>query len=425
MFVRARTEGLQTREWPGRRPLRDSASGALRARRDRPRHRQLVRPQAPSPDAGRRRGARCGARLQQLLLRSDGGEPRHREHRSLVRRGHRTRSQLGQPAGPDAGQRPGDAQQPALLGRGRSRHADDDGVRDRRTDPVGDNSAGTPCATSTLDVKATDVDVPKLFSWLGIRPDIKAHARVEIHAGEGGVGLPPARRTRDRSELRVRDLRRLREGRDADPAQGAAAQEETAGLLTAAGPAPSRTRPGYRRRSPRSRATRRSLSPEQHARTGVVILVSKSDAAPSKTRQRSTRSATRRRPISSSATQVRAAQATTAPRRGRDWPSSTASRRATDRPTAPASARRAADRHGVHRRPAAGNLSGPYYINDDSDCTVGVTAKVDFGVRPTPANGDPRKKPNQGGFCAESASGLGAQHERDASRRGPGRCRFP
>ena len=27
-----------------------------------------------------------------------------------------------------------------------------------------------------------------------------------------------------------------------------------------------------------------------------------------------------------------------------------------------------------------GNLSGPYYINDDSDCTVGVTAKVDFGV---------------------------------------------
>ena len=59
------------------------------------------------------------------------------------------------------------------------------------TDPVGDNSAGTPCETSTLDVKATDVDVPKLFSWLGIRPDIKAHARVEIHAVKEESGFLP------------------------------------------------------------------------------------------------------------------------------------------------------------------------------------------------------------------------------------------
>ena len=49
----------------------------------------------------------------------------------------------------------------------------------------------TPCATSTLDVKATDVDVPKLFSWLGIRPDIKAHARVEIHRVKEESGFLP------------------------------------------------------------------------------------------------------------------------------------------------------------------------------------------------------------------------------------------
>ena len=56
---------------------------------------------------------------------------------------------------------------------------------------VGDNSAGTPCATSTLDVKATDFDVPKLFSWLGIRPDIKAHARIEIHEVKEESGFLP------------------------------------------------------------------------------------------------------------------------------------------------------------------------------------------------------------------------------------------
>ena len=48
-----------------------------------------------------------------------------------------------------------------------------------------------------------------------------------------------------------------------------------------------------------------------------------------------------------------------------------------------------------------GNLSGPYYINDDVDCTVGVTAKVDFGQPTSNPTNDPRLKPNQGGFCAD------------------------
>ena len=102
MFVRPRAKGLRRESGQVVVLFATSASGALRARRDRPGHRQLVRPQATSPDAGRRRGPCCGSQLQRLLLRPGGGEPRHREHRSLVRGRHRARSQLDQPAGPGA-----------------------------------------------------------------------------------------------------------------------------------------------------------------------------------------------------------------------------------------------------------------------------------------------------------------------------------
>ena len=40
-------------------------------------------------------------------------------------------------------------------------------------------------------MKATDTDVPKLFSWLGIRPDIKAHARIEIRKVKAESGFLP------------------------------------------------------------------------------------------------------------------------------------------------------------------------------------------------------------------------------------------
>ena len=55
-----------------------------------------------------------------------------------------------------------------------------------------------------------------------------------------------------------------------------------------------------------------------------------------------------------------------------------------------------------------GNLSGPYYVNDDSDCTVGVSATVDFGVAGPPPNGDITKAPNKGGICAVVNSNAGA-----------------
>ena len=242
------------------------------------------------------------------------------------------------------------------------------------TDPtVGDNSAGTPCATSTLDVKATDVDVPRLFSWLGIRPDIKAHARVEIHPVKEESGfLPLAVPEIDPNYVYAIFVDYTKDGTQT-PLLVQELKKDSASFPS--------TFP-YSGWIPKTESevpgnTKVTLPP--NGATGVVILVSKSDVAPSTSTGRSTRSATRLRRISSSATRGRAPPATTVPRSDRASPSSTAPRRAVPSLAAARAARRAS-RHGMQRPPQPGNLSGPYYINDDTDCTVGVTADVDFGV---------------------------------------------
>ena len=79
-----------------------------------------------------------------------------------------------------------------------------------------------------------------------------------------------------------------------------------------------------------------------------------------------------------------------------------------------------------------GNLSGPYYINDDSDCTVGVTAKVDFGTPDPPGartiRGQPKprrrlcagKRSDVPGLTATRAVHLDVDRNDDGSRgRGP------
>ena len=110
----------------------------------------------------------------------------------------------------DAGQRPGDAQQPALLGRGRSRHADADRVRDD-----GSDGRRQQCRHPVRDEHARcQGDGRRRPEALLLARDPPGHQGAREGGdprGEGGVGLPPARRTRDRSELRVRDLRRLRD----------------------------------------------------------------------------------------------------------------------------------------------------------------------------------------------------------------------
>ena len=50
---------------------------------------------------------------------------------------------------------------------------------------------GDPCNEKTLDVKATDEDVPPLFRWLPFAPSPKSHAVVEAHQVFSAIGVLP------------------------------------------------------------------------------------------------------------------------------------------------------------------------------------------------------------------------------------------
>ena len=58
-----------------------------------------------------------------------------------------------------------------------------------------DNSAGTPCSTGFVDVKATETDAPwflKVGALVGLaNPTINAHARVNLFTLESGGGFLP------------------------------------------------------------------------------------------------------------------------------------------------------------------------------------------------------------------------------------------
>ena len=63
---------------------------------------------------------------------------------------------------------------------------------DDTLDPDGNPATpGDPCNTKTLDVKATDHDVPLLTGLIPIRPDAKSRARVEIHQVVEQAGMLP------------------------------------------------------------------------------------------------------------------------------------------------------------------------------------------------------------------------------------------
>ena len=141
--VREARSEAQTRARPGRRPLRDAASGALRARRDRPRHRQLVRPQAPSADAGRRRGPCCGSGFSgcfSIRRRRTSPSP----VTALSYAGDTAREpRHGQPAGPGPGNIRVTLNSQRYWAAGIPTTPTTTGYGTRPT-PVGDNSAGTP-----------------------------------------------------------------------------------------------------------------------------------------------------------------------------------------------------------------------------------------------------------------------------------------
>jgi Flp pilus assembly protein TadG len=63
---------------------------------------------------------------------------------------------------------------------------------DNTYDPDGNPvTPGDPCSTKTLDVKATDHDVPLLTGIIPLRPDAKSNARVEIHQVLEQSGMLP------------------------------------------------------------------------------------------------------------------------------------------------------------------------------------------------------------------------------------------
>ena len=63
-----------------------------------------------------------------------------------------------------------------------------DDTLDHDGDPA---TSGDPCSSKTLDVKATDVDVPVLTSLIPLRPDAKNKARVEIKQIKEQAGMLP------------------------------------------------------------------------------------------------------------------------------------------------------------------------------------------------------------------------------------------
>ena len=96
-------------------------------------------------------------------------------------------------------------------------------------------------------------------------------------------------------------------------------------------------------------------------------------------------------------------------------------------PAAASSARREAHQHGVHRRRPAGEPLGP--VLRERRQRLHRRRHREGGLRPAdpPANGDPTRKPNQGGFCAERlwrsrgrarAGHLDVDRDHDGSRGG-------
>ena len=269
------------------------------------------------------------------------------------------------------------------------------------TDPVGDGSAGTPCATSTLDVKATDTDVPKLFSWLGIRPDIKAHARIEIRKVKAESGfLPLAVPEIDPNYVYAIYVDYSKDGTQTP----LLVQELKKGTIpTLAGTSSSFPYSGWIPKTESEVPGNTKVFLPQNKGTGVVLLVSKSDVAPSK-------GGTLNAICTQAPTDLVQCYAGTgaagyngaATGQGLSFIYSHAT--AAGAPINPVITDVRLTGMVCPPGAGAGNLSGPYYVNDDNDCTVGVSVDIDFGSTGSPPNGDVTARPNQGGVCAKLTS---------------------
>jgi hypothetical protein len=269
------------------------------------------------------------------------------------------------------------------------------------------NPAKMPCASSSIDAKATDEHVTPLWGLLPLSPSPKTHAKVEIHRVREANGfLPIAVPEIDPNFVYAIFVDYAKDGTQ----QPLAVQK----LAKA---------PGYGGAGFLYSAWETDTSISNNASvpihpnntysdgTGVVILVSKADLG---------------NPPNVSLSQTLNQMCTQAPSdlvacysgqgQGNNDPSYNGAAtgqglafihsHATSNgsPTAPLLLDVNLTGTICTGGMSPGNQSSPYFVNDDSDCTVGVTATVDFGIPTTPANGDPTVKPSQGGYCASVGS---------------------
>jgi hypothetical protein len=266
----------------------------------------------------------------------------------------------------------------------------------------GNNPAKKPCTTSSLDAKATDERVRPLWGLIPLTPSPKAHAKVEIHRVREENGMLPLAvpeidpnfvyaifvdfaKTGAQTPLKVQCLEK-------NPTYGGSSFLYSAWVTATASSTNCPTATNNNRAV--------SIHPDSSYSdgTGVVILVSKSTTAPSM-------SGTLNQICGQTPTDLVQCYAGT----GGDYDGAATGQglgfvHSFDTGGGSAAAPLIRDvtlggmvcTGGI----SPSNQSSPYFINDDNDCTVGVTAQVDFGT-PDPAGAATIVSTmSQGGICA-------------------------
>jgi hypothetical protein len=244
-----------------------------------------------------------------------------------------------------------------------------------------DNSAGSPCETSTLEAKGTDDRVASFMPWaplrgLGITPTPHRHARVEIKQVEEQTGMLPIAVPETDPAAVIAIFVDYAQGGTQTPI---AYQQ----LVKASGYGGT----GFPYAAWVTSAGQGAVCIQcdgTSAGTGVVILISKNASNP---------------PMGGTLSQI----CGQAPNLIACYDGSGAGSGLSFIHSYGVSAGTQADpRLRDVNLTAVGcnspsDLSAPYFTNDDDDCTAAVTAKVDFGVP-----GDPTRRPNQtpAGICA-------------------------
>jgi hypothetical protein len=274
-------------------------------------------------------------------------------------------------------------------------------------DNGGNNPAKMPCATSSLEAKATDEHVRPLWGLIPLTPSPKAHAKVEIHRVREENGfLPIAVPEVDPSFAYAIFVDYANDGTKR-PLAVQKLQKNPAYLAPGFLYSDWETAPNTV--VPNNESVSIHPNNTYSDGTGVVILVSKSDTAPTVTTSMTLNEICGQAPTDLVACYSGQGKASNDPSyngaatgQGLAFIHSYAT--SNGRPDDP----RLLDVNlgttvctgGI----SPGNQSYPYFVNDDNDCTVQVTAKVDFGVLTTPPNGDPTVKPSAGGYCAQVGS---------------------